>query len=233
MDVKSGAALVVERLGHEGGELVLLPGQLLDRGLEPERPVGGVERLGVPQVDLELAAGELVVGRDDLQPVRGQLTQGAEQHVLRITLETGDVDVAGAPRRSAANRSGCCVGAFHHVELELRARRWAACPSSANWSITRFRTARGLSADGVPSGLNMSAMTCATPGSHGTGGWWRCRGRRPRPAGRRPCRPRSRPRRPSGWCRRRTGRTRRPSPTVRAKRLTSRSRPRSVPIRSA
>ena len=41
-------------------------------------------------------------------------------------------------------------------------------PSSANLSTTRCSTLRGLSADRDPSGLNMSAITWLTPGSHGT-----------------------------------------------------------------
>jgi hypothetical protein len=65
--VKAGSALVVEWLGHERGHQVALAGDLLHRGLEPERPVGRVDQAGMRQVDLELAGRELVIGRGHLQ----------------------------------------------------------------------------------------------------------------------------------------------------------------------
>src|SRR6266487_5653041 len=67
MHVKARAALVVERLGHEGGEQVAAAGDLLHGRLEPERAVGGVGQLRVAEVDLELARRELVVGRRHLE----------------------------------------------------------------------------------------------------------------------------------------------------------------------
>ena len=87
--------------------------------LEAERPVGRGKRVGVPQVDLELPAGELVVGGHDVQAVGGQLAQGAQQGVLRVTLETGDVDVARglAVAPPAVRRARV---ALEDEELELR-----------------------------------------------------------------------------------------------------------------
>ena len=95
VDVEAGAALVVERLGHERRQLAEHPGEFLDGGLEPVCPVGGVESLGVPQVDLKLSRGELVVRRDYFDAVVTEVAQDAQQHVLRVALETRDVDVAG------------------------------------------------------------------------------------------------------------------------------------------
>ena len=57
-------ALVVERFGHEGGPLPR-DGQLLDGRLKCKAR-SAAHRIGVPQVDLELAAGELVVGGHDI-----------------------------------------------------------------------------------------------------------------------------------------------------------------------
>ena len=66
--VEPGAALVVERLGHERGQQATVPGDLLHRRLEPEGPVRRVAQFRVAEVDLELAGRELVVGRGHLQP---------------------------------------------------------------------------------------------------------------------------------------------------------------------
>ena len=78
--MESGPTFIVERLGHEGGQLVLLTRQLLNGALEAESTVGGIESFGVPQIDLELSAGELVVRGDNLQPVRGEVAKGAAAH---------------------------------------------------------------------------------------------------------------------------------------------------------
>src|SRR6185436_8413755 len=95
VDVKAGPAFVIERLGHEGGQLVLLTSKFLDGALEAERAIGGVEGFGVPKVDLELPAGEFVIRSDDLEPVGGQVAKHTQQHILRIALQSGYVDVAG------------------------------------------------------------------------------------------------------------------------------------------
>src|SRR5580704_9817124 len=73
--VETGPALVVERLGHEGGQQAVLAGDLLHGRLEPEGPVGRVDQPGMAEVDLELAGRELVVGRRDLQPGVAQLPE--------------------------------------------------------------------------------------------------------------------------------------------------------------
>ena len=64
--------------------------------LKRNAPAGGVERLGVPEIDLELAGGELMVGGDHVEPVRRETAQGADQRVLRVALEARGVDVPGA-----------------------------------------------------------------------------------------------------------------------------------------
>src|SRR4029450_11574143 len=68
-NMESGSAFLVERFGHESGQLVFLTRQLLDGAFEAESTVGCIERLGVPQIDLELSARELVVCSYDLGPV--------------------------------------------------------------------------------------------------------------------------------------------------------------------
>ena len=120
--MKAGAALVVERLGHEGGQQTVQPGDLLHRGLQPEGPVRGVQRSGVVQVDLELAAAELVVGRGHLQAGVPQQPQRLEQATLRIALGAHCVDVAGGVRVAlpAADGAGNVVG-LEQVVLQLGA----------------------------------------------------------------------------------------------------------------
>ena len=118
--MEARAALVVERLGHEGGPLTLTAGELLDGRLELERAVRGAHRLGVPQVDLELTAGELVVGGHHVQAVLPEHSQRVEQGVFRVAAQAGDVDVAGglAVPAPAAGRGLVLV---EQVELELGA----------------------------------------------------------------------------------------------------------------
>src|SRR5947207_2860417 len=55
--------VVVERLTHERGQQTVPSGHLLDQVLEAEGAVGGVEREGMAEVDLVLAAAILVGGR--------------------------------------------------------------------------------------------------------------------------------------------------------------------------
>ena len=207
VQVVARPALVVERLGHERRQPALVQRQLLDRRLEPVRPVGGAERVAVPQVDLELARGELVVGRHHLDAVGPQLPQRREQHVLRVALEAGHVDVAGALAVPAPARGRLLV-LLEEVELQLGPDDRAPCPAPANCAITDRSTWRGLSADGLPSGLNTSAMQCATPGSQGIGSSVSMSGKARmsgRPVGQ--ARPRCPRRHRGAWCRRRSGRT--------------------------
>ena len=71
-----------------------MPRDLLHRGLQPERAVGGVGQRGVIEVDLELARGELVVGRGHPQAGGAQLAQHVHEQALRVALAAHDVDVA-------------------------------------------------------------------------------------------------------------------------------------------
>ncbi len=98
VQVEAGPALVVERLGHERGQQPVQPGDLLDGRLEPERAVGGVQRGRVPEVDLELPAAELVVGRRHAQPGVAQRAQAADQVPARVALGPDHVHVAGRVR---------------------------------------------------------------------------------------------------------------------------------------
>ena len=48
--------------------------------------VGGIESLGVPEIDLKLSAGELVVRGDNLKSERREVPQRTEQHIFWIAL---------------------------------------------------------------------------------------------------------------------------------------------------
>ncbi|CAM5366141.1 hypothetical protein SPURM210S_00304 [Streptomyces purpurascens] len=106
VEVEAGAARVVEGLGHEGGQPALLAGQFLDRRLEAEGPVGGREGVGVRQVDLDLAAVELVVAADRPDPQIAYVAQGAQQVVGGVGAQPGGVDDArvGCVAAPAAGR---------------------------------------------------------------------------------------------------------------------------------
>ena len=69
VDVHGRARLVLHRLGHEGGEGVVLERRLADRALEDEDLVGELDRVAVQQVDLDLAGAVLVDHRVDLEPL--------------------------------------------------------------------------------------------------------------------------------------------------------------------
>lgn len=101
VEVEAGAARVVEGLGHEGGQPALLAGQFLDRGLEAEGAVGGRHGVRVDQVDLDLAAVELVVAADRPDPQIAYVAQGAQQVVVRVGPQAGGVDDPGVGRVAA------------------------------------------------------------------------------------------------------------------------------------
>src|SRR5262245_47057851 len=117
MHVKSGTALVVERLGHERGEQVLLPRDLLHSRLQPERAVRGVGHARMPEVDLELTGRELVVGGGDLQTSVSQLPEHAQEQSAGITLAPHNVDVPQVVRVPSPAAVGV---SFADEELQLR-----------------------------------------------------------------------------------------------------------------
>ena len=92
VEVEAGAALIAERPAHEGGEEPLAGGDLLDGGLEHERPVGGVERARVLHVDLVLGVHELVVGREGLEPELVAPKQHPEHHLAGVGHRAHGVD---------------------------------------------------------------------------------------------------------------------------------------------
>ena len=96
----TGARYPEDRLGHEGGVEAVALGQGLDRQLKGHDVVGGVEGLGVLEVDLMLALGALVVaGLDlkvhllqrhaDLPPGGLPVIQGAQVEVARLVVGLG------------------------------------------------------------------------------------------------------------------------------------------------
>src|SRR4029453_15690679 len=89
----AGSTFIVERLGHECGQLVLLARQLLNGPLEAEGTVGRIEGFGVPEVDLELSAGDFMVRGYTPQPILREAAKGPEQYVLGVAFQAGHIDI--------------------------------------------------------------------------------------------------------------------------------------------
>ena len=71
MDVQAAAALLGERLGHEGGALAGGARRGLDAALEHDALVGGQHHVvDMAEIDLELARRELAQGALDRQLLR-------------------------------------------------------------------------------------------------------------------------------------------------------------------
>ena len=96
----TGAGHAEDGLGHKGGVEAVALGQGLDRQLKGHDVVGGVEGLGVLEVDLMLALGALVVAGLDLKvhllqghadlPAGGlAVVQGAQVKVARLVVGLG------------------------------------------------------------------------------------------------------------------------------------------------
>ena len=150
--VEPGPALVVERLGHERRQQAAVPGDLLHRRLEPERPVRRVAQFGMAEVDLELAGRELVVGRGDPQPRVPQLPQHVQEHALRVALAADHVhvpQVVGVPLPAAAWRG------LAQVELKLGTADEGVAEAGdpfghpAGHGARRFRRGRAVGGHGV------------------------------------------------------------------------------------
>ncbi len=92
-------------------------GHRLEGRLEGDRVVGGAERIGVLEVDLVLADGDLVVGGLDLDP---DLLEVVHHLLADIGREVGaEVEVARRVVRQRLDRS---VAQAEQEELQLRAR---------------------------------------------------------------------------------------------------------------
>ena len=120
VDVEAGAALVVERPGHEGGEQAFARRHLLHRRLQQEGAVGGVDRRRVLDVDLVLRVHELVVGGERLEAELVAGVQHLEHDPARIRDEPDRVDARELVdvAAQAAGRRGV---ALEQEELELGA----------------------------------------------------------------------------------------------------------------
>ena len=91
--VHARAVDAVDRLGHERRVQAVLLGDRLQRELEGDRVVGGLERVGVLEVDLVLAGGDLVVGGLDADAER---LEGVDHVLADLLGEVGrEVEVAG------------------------------------------------------------------------------------------------------------------------------------------
>ena len=143
--VHAGAVDPEDRLRHERGVQPVLLGDRLQRELEGDGVVGGAQRVGVLEVDLVLAGGDLVVGRLDLDPERLERVH----HVLADFLRQvgGEVEVAGLVVRQ--RRDGAVLVAPEEEELQLRAGvddvaqlAARAPPAGAGRRADRRRTAR-------------------------------------------------------------------------------------------
>jgi hypothetical protein len=118
VEMEARAPLVRERPAHERRHEPLPRRDVLHRGLQHERPVGGVERARVLHVDLVLRAHVLVAGGERLQ---AELV-APEEHPQHDVPRVGDgahgvdarelVDVAAEPARSSRV-------ALEEEELEL------------------------------------------------------------------------------------------------------------------
>jgi hypothetical protein len=106
----------VDRLGHERRVQAVLLGDRLQRELEGDRVVRGLQRIGVLEVDLVLARGHLVMGR--LHPDAERL-EGVDHVVPDGTREVrAEVEVAGLV--VGQRLDGAVVGAAEQEELQLR-----------------------------------------------------------------------------------------------------------------
>ena len=157
--VHAGAVDPVDGLGHERRVQPVLLGDGLEGELEGDRVVGGRERVGVLEVDLVLADGDLVVGRLDLDAERLERVDHVLADLLR---EVGrEVEVAGLVVRQRLDRA--VLGAAEQEELQLRARVARCSPGSCARSTWRRSTKRGSPTNGSPLGVNTSQMTRAVP----------------------------------------------------------------------
>src|SRR3989442_193196 len=96
MRVHPRAVLPEDRLGHEGREKPMSVGDVADNEPERREVVGGLERLGVAEVDLVLAGRDLVMPRLDLEP-HESLDRRAVEHDVALErlleLALGHLDV--------------------------------------------------------------------------------------------------------------------------------------------
>ncbi len=149
MHVEAGAALVGKWAAHEGREQPLARGDLLHRGLEHERAVGGVERLRVLDVDLVLRVHELVVRGERLQAE----VVAPEQHLEHDPARIGD----GADRVDAGELVDVAAQAVRPPPGRARrGRTRARARRSASGRARRSRRRPGAAA---PAGMTASARS--------------------------------------------------------------------------
>ena len=101
------------RLGHEGGHVAVLVGDLLDTVLECERLVGTVQAAAGGEVDLPLRSGVLAVGGDDLDSHTG--------HQVHDPVDGRDPLVADHVEDVVALEQALVALPVEEVELELAA----------------------------------------------------------------------------------------------------------------
>ena len=149
VDVEPRAALVGEGASHERGEHPLADGDLLHRGLQHERAIGGIESARVLDVDLVLRVHELVVRGKRLQAELVTPEQHLEDDLARVgdgadgvdARELVDVAAQAVRRRRVALgkeelelrrddrlEAAGCVGVDDALEQRPWAGRVVVCP---------------------------------------------------------------------------------------------------------
>ena len=117
MYVHAGAVDPEDRLGHEGGVQAVLQGHLLDHEAEGRNVVGGGHRLGVLEIDLVLAGGDLVVRRLDLEAHRLEHDHDVAPALLS-EVDRGQVEVAAGV--VGVERGASLLVLLEQKELGLR-----------------------------------------------------------------------------------------------------------------
>ena len=102
--VHAAAVDAEHRLGHERGVQAVLLCQRLDSQLEGHDVIGGVQGVGVLEVDLMLAGGDLVVGRLDLKAHLLKRHADLPAGVLAV-VERTQVKVGGLVGRRGSRRA--------------------------------------------------------------------------------------------------------------------------------
>ena len=94
IDVHAGTGRAIDGLGHKGSMQAVGVGDLLDRLLEGDDVVGGVECIGILKVDLMLTGGALVVRGFDLKAQGFQSQADLPAGVVTV-VDGAQVEVAG------------------------------------------------------------------------------------------------------------------------------------------
>ena len=126
--VRAGAGAVRERLRHEGRDDAVFARDLARGHLEEDHVVGGLERIGVGEVDFELAVRVLVidlidVDTDGTQMPRQVIEHGADARQALVVVAGLVRGIGGIERRQ---RSLLRASQQHELRLDAGVQRVAA-----------------------------------------------------------------------------------------------------------